>query len=193
MLSCIRGGYLNCVDVIKNKEDIEKIKAILKCENYRNYFLFLMGINTGLRICQILSLKVGDLLNEGIEVKKFILVDGIEYALNETIRTNFFHYIGEDIQDIDRDMYLFKSTRGNHPIERVQAYRILNAAGVKAGLDIKFGTHTLRKTFGYHFYLQYRDLKYLQKLFHHSNINMTANYIGINEENLVKNYSSFDL
>lgn len=81
---------MNCVDVIKNKEDIEKIKVILKSQNYRNYFLFLMGINTGLRICQILSLKVGDLLNEGIEVKKFILVDGIEYALNETIRTNFF-------------------------------------------------------------------------------------------------------
>ena len=184
---------MNCVDVIKNKEDIEKIKIVLKSENYRNYFLFLMGINTGLRICQLLSLKVGDLLNEEVEVKNFILIDGVEYILNETIRNSFFHYIGEDIQAVDRDMYLFKSKRGNHPIERVQAYRILNTAGVKAGLDIKFGTHTLRKTFGYHFYLQYRDLKYLQKLFHHSNINMTANYIGINEENLVKKYRSFDL
>lgn len=184
---------MNCVDVIKNIEDIEKIKNILKKENYRNYFLFLMGINTGLRICQILSLKVGDLLNEETKVKKFILVEGVEYPLNETIRTSFFHYLGEDIQDIDRDIYLFKSTRGNYPIERVQAYRILNKASMQAGLDIKFGTHTLRKTFGYHFYLQYRDLKYLQRLFHHASINMTANYIRINEEELVRNYRSFDL
>ena len=48
---------MNNVDVIKDKKDIEKIKEVLIMGDYRNYFMFIIGINTGLRITQILSLK----------------------------------------------------------------------------------------------------------------------------------------
>ena len=48
------------------------------------------------------------------------------------------------------DDYLFKSKRTNKPISRIQAYRILKEAAAACGLE-EIGTHTLRKTFGYHF------------------------------------------
>jgi len=44
------------------------------------------------------------------------------------------------------------------------------------------GTHTLRKTFGYHFYQKYKDIALLQELFNHSAPSVTLRYIGINQD-----------
>lgn len=41
---------MKIVQPIRDKEKIEDMKQVLKHESYRNYFLFVMGINTGLRI-----------------------------------------------------------------------------------------------------------------------------------------------
>lgn len=49
------------------------------------------------------------------------------------------------------------------------------------GLD-DIGTHTLRKTFGYHFYKQTKDVAFLQELFNHSDQRTTLRYIGINQD-----------
>lgn len=78
------------------------------------------------------------------------------------------------------------------PIGRVQAYRILNSAAKAVGLS-EIGTHTLRKTFGYHFYQQYKDVALLQELFNHSAPSVTLRYIGINQDALDKAMSGFEL
>ena len=66
-------------------------------------------------------------------------------------------------------------------MERTQCYRIINKACKKAGIPDKIGTHTLRKTFGYHYYLKFKDLTFLQWLFNQSKVEETMRYIGINE------------
>ena len=82
------------------------------------------------------------------------------------------------MQDED---YLFPSRKGDKPITRVQAYRILNAVADKLGLE-EIGTHTLRKTFGYHHYQQYKDVAVLQDIFNHSSPSITLRYIGITND-----------
>ena len=62
------------------------------------------------------------------------------------------------------DDYLFPSRKGDKPITRVQAYRILNDVAEKLGIE-EVGTHTLRKTFGYWHYQQYKDVAILQDIF----------------------------
>ncbi|MFW6238815.1 MAG: tyrosine-type recombinase/integrase, partial [Halanaerobiales bacterium] len=75
--------------------------------------------------------------------------------------------------------YLFQSRKGkNQPISRVQAYRVLKKIGKRAGLNIKIGTHTLRKTYGYHHYQKYKDIAQLQAIFNHSSPDITLDYIG---------------
>ena len=54
---------MNFVEPIRSLEDIEKIKNLLK-NRKRDYLLFCFGINTGLRISDILSLNVVDVLNK---------------------------------------------------------------------------------------------------------------------------------
>lgn len=61
------------------------------------------------------------------------------------------------------------------------AYKILMAAAEHVGLD-DIGIHTLRKTFGYHFYRQTKDVAILQEIFNHSDQRTTLRYIGINQD-----------
>lgn len=183
---------MNKVDVIKSKRDIQRIKDVLIKGYYRNYLMFIVGINTGLRISQILSLKISDLFDKE-KLVTTIYFNDIEYCINGCVQECLSSYIENSEEVFSSNTYIFKSTKGDNPIERSQAYRILNDASKKAGINIKFGTHTLRKTFGYHFYLENKNLKYLQRLFNHSTVNVTADYIGIDKIKNDCNYSSFKL
>ena len=55
------------------------------------------------------------------------------------------------------------------------------------------GTHTLRKTFGYHYYKKFKDIAMLQKIFNHSNPAITLNYIGIEQDKIDESYKNFIL
>ena len=68
------------------------------------------------------------------------------------------------------------------PITRQQAYNILSQASSAFGLD-SIGTHTLRKTFGYHMYQQTHDAVTIKEILNHSDISVTLRYIGINQDN----------
>lgn len=61
---------MNFVQPIRDTEQIQQIKDYLKEKNERNYILFVMGINTGLRISDILKLKVGDLKGKYISMRE---------------------------------------------------------------------------------------------------------------------------
>ena len=76
---------------------------------------------------------------------------------------------------------------------RVAAYSIIKDACVSAGIEAHIGTHTMRKTFGYHHYKKFRDLALLQKIFNHSNPQVTLRYIGIEQDQIENSYSNFIL
>ena len=80
------------------------------------------------------------------------------------------------------EQWLFKSQKGESAISRIQAYRIIKNASVKVGLHERIGTHSLRKTFGYHFYKKTKDIALLQTILNHSHPNITMRYIGITQE-----------
>ena len=93
---------------------------------------------------------------------------------------------------MNNEDYLFTSRKGTKPITRVQAYRILNEVADK--LDVaEVGTHTLRKTFGYWHYQQYKDVAILQDIFNHSSPSVTLRYIGITDDIKDKTIEGFYL
>ena len=109
-----------------------------------------MGINTGLRISDILKLKVGDLKGSHISMREMKTGKQKRIQITAALRRELKWYI-EDMEDYE---YLIKSRQGkNRPIGRSMAYKILSGAAAEFGLD-EIGTHTLRKTFGYHMYMQ---------------------------------------
>lgn len=156
------------------------IADYLKQKSERNYMMFMFGIYSGLRISDILLLRVRDVKGKDYiylrekktgKEKRFIINDELKRLLKEyTAKRNDYEY-------------MFLSPEGNNqPISRQQAYNILNEAAEHFGLEA-IGTHTLRKTWGYHTYQQTHDIAAIKEILNHSDISITMRYIGINQDN----------
>ena len=178
------------VQPIREINKIDEMKRELLKNGTRDYMLFVFGINTGLRISDILDLKVSDVKEqEHIIVKEQKTKKMKRVKLSQTLKTELDDYI----KDKDSTDYLFASRKGdNKPISRVQAYRILNESAKRIGIA-EIGTHTLRKTYGYHFYQKTKDVALLQSLFNHSAPSVTLRYIGINQDMMDKAMDDFSL
>ena len=179
---------MNFVEPVRSVKDLEKIKNLLKLKK-RDYLLFCFGINTGLRISNILNLNVADVLNKDyITIIEKKTKKRKKIALNETLQK----LIKEFLSSKQKNGALFK-TRFNNRLDRVQAYRIIKKACNKINKDLVVGTHTLRKTFAYHHYKQFKDIALLQKILNHSSPAITLRYIGIEQEEIDFSYLAFKL
>jgi len=180
---------MTTVEAIKSRKDILKIETILSSQNYRNLMLFTLGINSGLRISDILKLNVSDVKN-----KKYITLiekktgKAKKIPINQKLK-NMFRFYTNGRSGFEP---LF-TTKYNNRLDRITAYRIINNACAQANIEINAGTHTLRKTFGFHHYKQFKDVVILQKIFNHSSPEITLRYIGIEQEEINNSYIKFVL
>lgn len=186
---------MKIVQPIRDKNKIDEMKIELRKRGTRDYLLFVTGINTGLRISDIIKLRVLDVLNEDRTVKSHICIieektkKRKKFKINDTLSREFAEYC----KNLNMTDYLFSSRKGkNKHITRVQAYRILNEVALGIGLE-EIGTHTLRKTFGYWFYKKTKDIAMLQKLFNHSSPSITLAYIGIEQDEIDEAYDDFEI
>lgn len=180
---------MTTVEPIRNKSSIRKVEKVLANQSLRNLLLFTIGTNCGLRISDILALNVGDVKNKNyiriIEKKtgKFK-----KFPINSKLKPMFKEYTRSKSPDEPLFLTIFKNR-----LDRSAAYRIISSACEKAGLEEHIGTHTLRKTFGYHHYKQFKDVVMLQKIFNHFSPQITLRYIGIEQEQIDASYKNFIL
>ncbi|MCC2248999.1 site-specific integrase [Virgibacillus sp. AGTR] len=178
------------VQPIRDIELIKSMKRELLKKGSRNEFLFTFGINIGLRISDMLPLKVSD-----VRGKQYIRIEEKKTGKSKRFRVN--HEMQDLIESYTNGMndndYLFQSKRSYTPIKRIQAYKILNEAARQCGIKEEIGTHTLRKTFGYHFYKKTKDVALLQEIFNHSSPSITKRYIGINQDEIDEALDDFNL
>jgi integrase len=187
---------MQIVQPIRDKKKINDMKKVLKANNVRNYCLFVLGINSGLRIGDLLSLKVADVA-EGKKIKDRISLREQktgkikDFPIGATSVKALKEYLNET--ELNSEDYLFKSRKGNGPIGREQAWRILSEAAETVGIADSIGTHTLRKTFGYWAFKSGVDITRIQKLLNHSSPGVTLAYIGITQDELDDVYLNLNL
>ncbi len=183
---------MNYVQPIRDRELINSIADYLNQKSERDAVLFLLGINVGCRISDILKLRVKDLRGKDrlciIEQKtgkpKYF---PIPVKFNKTILQPYLEDCGSSWK------YIFASQKNcNKPITRQHAWRIIKKAGKQFGID-NIGTHTLRKTFGYHYYQMTHSVVDLMKIFNHSEQEITLRYIGIMDSQIEENVRKYDL
>ncbi len=178
------------VEPIRDLETIKRIKEILKNTNYRDFLLFTLGINSGLRISDLLKLKVKDVKNKDfIEIKEQKTRKYKRFPVQNDLK----YIIDKFIKNLNSEEWLFKSRKGNNHITRIQAYRIIKNVCIQGNIKSNSGTHTLRKTFGYHFYKQTKDIALLQSILNHSSPSVTMRYIGINQDIIDNSLMNFAL
>lgn len=167
------------VQPLRTREAIEDMKwSLRKWCGQRDYILFLIGINTGLRIGDLLKLRTADLKGK-MSIK-------IQESKTSKPRTVHFDSVYDELQDYiasNDSEWLFPSRNGDKAISTTQAYRQLVKAGKMVDIET-MGTHTMRKTFGYWHYKQYNDLATLQDILNHSSSAITIRYIGITEDRI---------
>lgn len=185
------------VQPIRDKKKLEAMKKILKATSLRDYCLFVLGINSGLRISDLLTLKLSDIIDSKGEILPRVTVreqktnKTKDFPLGEATRKALKEYL--NYVSLIYDGPLFPSRKGRGPITRQQAYRILNAAARSVGISEKIGTHSLRKTFGYHAFQAGVDITRIQKLLNHSSPGITLAYIGITQDELDDVYLTLNL
>lgn len=177
------------VQPIRDPEIISDIKDHLKDTNYRNYLMFLIGINTGLRISDILKLRVRDVIGTHISITEKKTRKQKRILITAELKRELVPYIdGKQPNE-----YLIRSREGiNRPITPSMAYKLMRIIADEFGLE-EIGTHTLRKTFGYFFYLQYKDPAMLMQLFNHTSEKVTLRYIGIEQDTMDTHLKRFKI
>ena len=185
------------VEPIKNTRDINKIKQYLYGkENKRDYCIFVVGINVGLRAGDLLSLKIND-ITDGITIFDTVTIKEQKtgktrnFALNKNAKEAIQLYINS-LADYDFNDYLFKSRKGGHLGVR-PLHHIIKTLTKDLGIKGNFGTHTLRKTMAYHRYINNVPLETLQKLLNHSSSAITLRYIGITQKVIIDCYNAVNL
>ncbi len=175
---------------IKSKGKLEQFRNYYRNIDYnpRNYALIVLGLNSALRIGDILSLRWNDVYStqkrkyrEHISIiekktrKKNVL------AINTSLREALEFY-RRSLNTYEEDTFIFISQKSPHEnISRSQAYRIIKKAAESCGLDHHVSCHSLRKTFGYHAWRNGFPPALLMNIYNHSSYDITKRYLCIDQ------------
>lgn len=177
------------VEAIKDRNAISKVEEYLAQNSPRNRLIFVLGINSGLRISDILALNVSDVKNRThITIREKKTAKYKKFPINSKLK----NLLRDFIKGRPDDEPLFFSQKQSR-LGRSQVYIKLNEACKAVGIKSNIGTHSLRKTFGYHYYKQYKDVAMLQTIFNHASPQVTLRYIGISQDEIDQSYRQFVL
>ena len=188
---------MKAVEPIRDPKQINTMKKYLRGKNIRDYALFTVGINVALRISDLLKLTWGDVLDNK-NFKTLVLKEEKtrkmrNIKLNKTSRKALEEFL-EALDTYSMGDYIFKSREGNNePITRQQAFYILRDAAKAVGIKEKVGTHTLRKTWGYHAWKSGYSPALIMDTLNHGNLNTTKRYLGIRQDEINDLYESLNI
>lgn len=179
------------VEPIKNFEDINLIKRMLK-DKPRDLALFTIGINTNLRASDILDLKVYQVQNieagQEIEIKEKKTGKLRRITLNKGCIQTIKNLLNKVTYNPSE--YLFKTKR-SEVLTVSSVHRLVKSWCKKINIKGNYGSHTLRKTWGYHQRITFKvDIPTLMVCFNHANQKQTLDYLCIQPEEIKTVYQN---
>ena len=196
------------VDPIKDTNDIERCKEFLRNrienapERYKKSYakdlmLFKIGINCGMRVNDLLSIEWKDIFKPGTKQFKEYFVPKEQKTkkvrqifINKSFRAAVKEYL-KYIPDTKLDGYVFTNRQGDR-LSDASVDKLMKL--LEKELDIpNLSTHSLRKTFAYHMYMQTQDLSLVQEILQHSSVAVTRRYLGISQDVKKKAYNELNL
>ena len=152
---------MNFVEPIRDRKKIAQIKNLLRGQRrYRDLLLFVVGINTALRISDLLQLRIVHLVDDQQHIKRRFWIreqkrgKRHEITINNSIREVLEEFLEAypGVADNPKHFLFFNTKIKNYAvsIKRGQAWKFITTICQQVGLRGNFGTHSLRKTWGYH-------------------------------------------
>ena len=177
--------------------DNNEIRQVFACFTgifeTRNRGLFMLGVSTGGRISELLSLRIEDVYQNKKPVSDLLysksIVKGGEVSRSVPVNADGSRAIREVVDwhqekyatlAPSRSLFLSRNKNGTVAMNRQSAHEMLKKAFMDAGLNGKLATHSLRKSFAQRVYEQSGDIYLVQELLGHRNVATTQKYIGVN-------------
>jgi len=161
---------------MKNEHEINEIieNACKISQKYK--VLLLLGIHTGLRVSDLLRLQVRTVKEKSFTITEKKTKKQRKLLLSDELFELIQDFISEN--DLSAKDFLIFSTKKNKdkPLSRVQAYRVVKAASLKADVE-EIGTHSMRKTYAKEHFERFHDIQELQKLMNHKYMHTTLMYL----------------
>lgn len=181
---------MNTTQPIRNPEELKIFKNYYRQvkQNPRNYLLIVLGLNSALRISDVLHLTYGDLYDYENKTWKthFTLKEQKTNKTNRIYMNKEVHSALESCTKPDTKKgsdWIFKGQMSEEkPLSRYQAFRIIKEAAAYAGLPSDISCHSLRKTFGYHAWKQGISPVLLMDIYNHSSYRVTKRYLCIEQD-----------
>ncbi len=156
--------------------------------NLRNYALICLGVNSALRISDLLQLKWHDVYDFPHKCfKKHIVIQEkktdkeTRIAINNNAQKGLLLYMSS-INIISENEYIFTGRYKNTHLCRSQAYRIITHAAESLNMENGISCHSLRKTFGYYAWKCGTPPVMLMDIYNHSSYEITKRYLGIKQD-----------
>jgi Phage integrase family. len=186
------------VEPIRDREQIKEIEKRLAALNTdigrKQYLLFMIGVYLARRISDMIVLRVDDLRGkEMLILREKKTKKRIELAIPQKLQ----RVLKQRLKGLDGNAYIFESRQRDEKghkthISRMTGYNYVKDIGRIGELEFPFACHSLRKTFGYHFYKKTHDIGMLMDLFNHSKERITLMYIGIATDEKRQALSNFE-
>ncbi|MCX4299396.1 MAG: tyrosine-type recombinase/integrase [Lachnospiraceae bacterium] len=175
---------------IRKIQEIELIKAyFLKKEHYRDYSLFILGINTSLRISDMLNICWKDVYD--FQKQKFrehlILREQKTgkvncIAINQSCKEALYLQMKNKAPELQEEYIFYSGKNAQKHISRNRAWHIIKKAAIENQLDGNISCHSLRKTFGYHAWKSGGQPALIMHIYNHSSLEVTKRYLCIDQD-----------
>lgn len=201
-------GNKTAVEPLYNGDDVAAMGDYLRRGDADRgqpaYMVWLLCVNGGFRVGDMLKLRIGQLCTKGKRVNEYIEIR--EEKRGKVVRRRIPAQVRQLLQgyvdslewtSVKYQSYLFESPRRpGKPYTYQWMNERLQQAAAACGLDQHVTTHTMRKTFAYHYYVNNKDnraefaterecLEYLSAdILKHSNVAETLRYIGLDQEKI---------
>ena len=177
--------------------DNNEIRKVAECFDgtfgERNRGLFMLGVSTGGRISELLSLRIGDVWQNKRAVSNLLfdksIVKGDE--ISKAVPVNRDGRLAIDVliawhreqyrtAHKSRPLFPSRNGRGRQRMSRRTAHDVLKMAFEAAGLNGHLATHSLRKSFAQRLYERTGDIFAVQEMLGHASVATTQKYLGVN-------------
>ena len=177
-----------------NTHEIRKVsECFTSTFETRNCGLFMLGVSTGGRISELLSLTISDVYQNRAAVTNLLfdrsIVKGSEVSRAVPINRDGREAIGQLVRwhrekyntnHKSRPLFPSRNGQGTQRMSRRTAHDVLKSAFEKAGLNGHLATHSLRKSFAQRLYDRTGDIYAVKEMLGHKSVTTTQKYLGVN-------------
>lgn len=189
------------VEAVKTTEQRQQIEAHLVAHDSLYADIWKVGVNTALRISDLLSLTMDDVRALNTDQPALNIIEQKTGKPRKiVVNASALGVMQRRLNEYPDYVWLFQSDAANRdrrappkPINRRSVSRVFERVGQKVAPKVALGTHSMRKTRGYAMHKAGRSIESIAKVLNHSSPAVTMRYIGLVQQDIDESYTELEL